>query len=375
MKILFISHNNHQKNYFKKVVENLHYKASIVSSPICLNIFTNKQIANQIDIENILKIKFSEIDIKYKNKLHNFLYKTILKLQTPFLLHGYINSIKKSQPDVVAFWNGKKYPQNIGVAVSRVLGIQTLFFENGALPDTTAMDFYGLNATATIPKDESFYKNYTSSKTLNKNLLTRKEEKKRIKQDFDLPQEFIFVPFQVAYDTQIIYHSPWIDTMEQLFYMMDKIASQLKINIIFKEHPSDKKSNYSTLHEIASKNQYINFANGVETPELIKKAKAIVTINSSVGIEALLFEKKVITLGEAFYAIEPITKNASNEKELNDIINSLDTWSLDTKLIENFLLYLQEEYLLPKNWKDANQKHFDTINNKIQRFIDDNTTL
>lgn len=375
MKILFISHNNHQKNYFKSIIEHLTYKAKLISSPFYFNIFSNTTIKKQIDINNILKIKFSEIDIKYTNKIHNFLYKSILKIQTPFILSGYIKKIQSYDANVVAFWNGKKYPQNMGAEVTKVLGLQTLYFENGALPDTTAMDFYGLNATASIPKETHFYENYTSKETLNKNLIPRQEEKKRIKKEIDLPKTFIFVPFQVGYDTQIIYHSPWLHTMESLFNLLDALAAQLKIHIIFKEHPSDKKSDYSKLHTSATKNKYIDFANAISTPELIKKAHAIITINSSVGVEALLYKKRVITLGDAFYSIDKITKHASNKNELITILRNLQTWSLDSQLINNFLLYLQEEYLLPKSWKNPNQQHFDTINNKIKRFFNDKTSL
>ena len=374
MKILFISHNTHQHNYFKQVIDNIKFSAKIVRSPFCFNIFSTKKIIKQLNINKILKVKFLEVDIKYTNKIANKLYKLILKLQTPFIASGYIKEIKKSDANIIAFWNGKKYPQNIGVAVTKLLNKQTLFFENGALPNTTAIDFYGLNATATIPKDIKTYKNYTTKAKLNKNLTQRKEEKKRIKDNISLPPNFIFVPFQVGYDSQLIYHSPWIDTMDELFDIIDEISKKLKIYFIFKEHPSDKKSDYSHLHKKAKNNNFINFANAIATPKLIQKCDTIVTINSSVGIEGLLYNKKIITLGEAFYNIEGLVKHANNKKELEEILYNKDNWKIDTKLIEKFLLYLQEEYLIKDSWKNPTDQHFKQIIRKLKEY-DDKTNL
>ena len=38
--------------------------------------------------------------------------------------------------------------------------------------------------------------------------------------------------------------------------------------------------------------------------EVLKKAELVITLNSTVGIEALLYGKPVLTLGDAFYNIK-----------------------------------------------------------------------
>jgi len=77
----------------------------------------------------------------------------------------------------------------------------------------------------------------------------------------------------------------------------------------------------------------------------------VITINSTVGIESLLFHKKVIVLGDAFYNIEGITYEARDQKTLLEIIDTIEVLKLDTKLIGNFLKYLYNDYLIPKNDK------------------------
>ena len=153
--------------------------------------------------------------------------------------------------------------------------------------------------------------------------------------------------------------------MEELFYLIAKIANNLKINFVFKEHPSDRVSNYSKLHNIAKESPYLAFANSVSTQELIQNAKAVVTINSSVGIESLLFSKKVYVLGEAFYAIDGITIKANK----NTLVQKLqDKQEIDFKVVENFLKYLQS-YLLPNSWKEPNKEHYLALNKRIKQCL------
>jgi capsular polysaccharide export protein len=154
--------------------------------------------------------------------------------------------------------------------------------------------------------------------------------------------------------------------MQQFFEVINSIAEQFDFDFIFKAHPSDRVTNYENLIKKAKKN--VHFATN-PTSELIKNAQAIITINSSVGIESLLFNKKVITLGEAFYNIEGIVKHADNIQELTNILNSLDSWEIDEKLIKNFLGYLYYEYLIPSSWKNPDNKHFEKLTNRIYQCL------
>lgn len=365
MKITLFSHNTHQFNYFKKIKEALPYEINIISRAFCLNLFYLKVLKN-IDLEEILRIKFYEVDSKYTNKFKNTIYKKFLKIYSYFVGFGYIHNIKDENIDIVGFWNGTKFPQNIGVKIAKFYSKKTLFFENGVLPNTTTADFKGVNALNSMPRNTLFLKNFIPKKKLPTQLIARKEEATRIKNYIKLPQNFIFVPFQVSYDTQIIYHSPWIKSMTEFFELINLISKELKIHFILKEHPSDKSANYKYLHKQVKTNEYIAFANSISTQELIQKSDAIITINSSVGIEALLFEKKVIVLGEAFYGIDSITKVAKNRYELMDILKNLDNFTIDKKLVKKYLCYLNEVYLLPQSWKNPNTLHFEALKNKIK---------
>jgi capsular polysaccharide export protein len=363
MKILIINPKSRARNkYFKSLEKNIDMECIVRETPLSLNIFS---LPKNLNYQELLKTKFFEIDTKYKNRFISFLYKLFLRIEAPLIAAGYYKTIS-SDHNLIGLWNGKKYPQNIAVLICKQLNKQTFFFENGCMPNTTTVDFQGVNATASIPRESEFYRNYISKKALPTKLLNRKEESKRIKTNLELPKNYIFVPFQVGYDSQIIYHSPWIRTMEALYDIVDTLSQELKVHFVLKEHPSDKTNNYSSLHQRADKNPYLSFANNIETQELIEKSMAVVTINSSVGIEALLFHKKVVVLGEAFYLIDKITKGASSLAQLKEILIQLEQWTIDKELTNSFLSYINEEYLVPKSWESPDKEHFLSIENKIR---------
>jgi capsular polysaccharide export protein len=121
---------------------------------------------------------------------------------------------------------------------------------------------------------------------------------------------------------------------------------------------------YESLIKKAKKN--VLFATN-QTQDLIKNAKAVITINSSVGIESLLFNKRVITLGEAFYNIDGIVKHIK-PNELKNTLKNLD-WEVDERLIKNFLGYLYYEYLIPSSWKHPDKSHFEKLTSRISQCL------
>ena len=351
--ILFIAQNRHQYDYFNKLAENLDFNSKVVMP---------KQFCYSFKKYNIDK-KLDEVERKYSS-FKARLYKVYIKLITPYFECNYRYYINKFDPKIVAVWNGVKYPQNIAVAIAKEFGKKILYFENGFLPSTTQADCKGVNANCSIPRDYEFYKNLEIDTKLPQELNKREFIGKQKVYDVELPESYIFVPFQVAYDSQIINFSNF-SGMEELFFLIAEIANNLKVNFVFKEHPSDRVSNYSKLHTIAKESPYLIFANSIDTQELIQNSEAVVTINSSVGVESLLFSKKVFVLGEAFYAIDGITIKADK----NNLESKLQlNQDIDFKVVENFLKYLKS-YLLPNSWKEPNKEHYLALNKRIKQCL------
>ena len=371
--ITFISNNRKKYKYFKKISDYISFKSQVKKLSISLNLllfFKYKKELNNI-INNSIEKKFYEIDFKYKNKkLFKQIYKLYVYFVTPFIVAWGIKLIKKSE--AIAIWNGQRFPENLIMDIAKYFEKKRIFFEVGFFPNTTVIDPQGVNFHNSVIRDINFYKNYPIKEdTFPKSINKRNHLIKRKLEYVELPKKYIFVPFQTSFDTQIVYNSPWIKSMPMLFDIIEQIANKTKTTFIFKEHPHERDFTYEELHKRTENNPFIKFANANETSELIKKSEAIITINSTVGLEALLMNKKVIVLGNAFYALDKITKKASNIDELEDIIKNLDKWEVDIDLIKRFLSYLINEYLVKGSWTKTDKSHLQAVENRIKDIIND----
>jgi len=264
--------------------------------------------------------------------------------------------LKRNNPKVICIWNGHRLPEMAVRLAARGLDIKIAYFENGLLPNTTTMDFNGVNAFSSLPRTKEFYLGYGQGKGNSSlaatNLVVRQDHKRRktIEHgDFESNLKYIFVPFQVNFDSQVIINSPRVNSMEVFYdFLLNAIESIEGKDVIFiiKEHPSDARV-YCELH---NKHPRIKFTNN-NTEDLIRNAQAIITLNSSVGIEAAMLEKKVIVLGNACYAIDGMMLNVTSENELVEVINSLAEWQPNLEITRSFFSYLSNEYCLPGAWQ------------------------
>jgi len=350
-KIALFAFRKSQKVFFENILSQCKKKnIHILSTKKALGVsFKALQYVKKADLHTPYRFAVDEFYAKTNLKIPKVLIGMYFKFFArvnflryyALLNHGYTKML---------IWNGGKFRQLIALEVAKILNIKVYFFENGLLPNTIVFDEKGINFDNSVPREKSFFQKYSSEVSLPSSLVPRvgknrdifKGEKGR------LPDKYIFVPFQVDYDTQIISHSHWIQNMRMLFAVIENIAPFNAYHFIFKEHPSSG-IEYSDLHQKAEKYENISFRNTHTTQELIENAVAVITINSTVGIEALLFHKKVIVLGDAFYGIEDITFLARDENELALKIDHIEKLHFNDKLVDNFLKYLYNDYLVPKN--------------------------
>ena len=162
-----------------------------------------------------------------------------------------------------------------------------------------------------------------------------------------LSNKYFFFPLQISDDYQIREHSPFKDMPEGIKAVMKSFAKFSKRNdyLVIKTHPIDPLIiNYSKLvNKIAKSldihNRIIYIQRG-NTPSLIKKSKGIVTVNSTVGLQAIFHGRPTKVLGEAIYDIETLTYKG----KLNDF------WSVTKKDKPNIKNYYKfRKYLLDNN--------------------------
>lgn len=349
MKTLFFAGNKKHKKFFQSIIDTIQIDGKIIySKSIIFPCLLALKDITKVDLSAPINLKTN--DFIAKNGLKSL--HPIIKLN--FKLLAYYNYLRyygviNDKYDQIMVWNGTLFRQAIAIEIAKLKGIKTLYAEIGLLPNRVTIDPKGVNFTNSVPRDKSFFENFQCDLPLPTNLIPRaaKNAKKFANvEKIDLPKEYIFIPFQVDYDTQILVNSPWIKDMNMLFETIEQIAHKLPhLNFVFKEHPSSIKD-YPNLHTKTKEIPNIYFANGHITQELIQNASAVITINSTVGIESLLFQKKVIVLGNAFFTIEGITKFTQEINQLENILSNIDKWELNTSLVENFLKYLYYDYLV-----------------------------
>lgn len=292
------------------------------------------------------------------------------------LYKAYYTVIKEKSPDAVCVWGGK-YRASLLALAARNRQVRIIYLEHGVLPFTTAVDLQGINADNSLPRDPAFYRALPAAPAQDSRPSLEVRKVKPGKPGHDagltaLPERYIFAPFQVDSDTQILLQSPWIKDMRRFFRLLVRVFKQLDdphLHLIFKEHPSSP-STYPDLHRETDNEARIHFVNDRVTQELIEHAEGIVTINSGVGAESLLLDRPVIVTGRAFYKIPELVMKADSESELLQALKSIGTFRTDQLLRRNFLRYLETEYLVPGKKFSMDEAQLQGLAARISRLLE-----
>jgi len=369
-KFLLMARGRSHIRYFNFLAENSRLDIRVFrSSQVKFNWQFLKYLAllNPVDINILMHGHFTK-----KKKAVPLLAKSwlwpIYKLLRTYLEYYHIAKycalIVQNKADVVGVWNGQKLPGAGFKMASELLEKEVIYFENGLMPNTTVCDWQGVNARNSLPCSGEFYRRFKGNSPLPQGLIPRKAIKAKPDgtQSAIRPTAYIFVPFQVETDSQIVSNSPWIDSMDSLFSTCMEILDKNKeLNMVFKEHPCEKK-NYRHLY---NRHKRAIFINNLSTETLISHASAVITVNSTVGLESILLDKKVLVLGNACYSIQGLSFKARDIQELQLLIEELDALWVDTQVREGFLAFINEHYAIPTSWDKADSKHLVAIEQRL----------
>ncbi len=327
----------------------------------------------------LVKKRIGDLD-RRRNINHPILLKKyyfLTQILRSFILWmSYFHYLRVHPYAMLGVWNGTKFEDIILRMVANYIGLRMVCFEHGILPNTTTLDDRGINDSNSLPQNPRYYlKHSAASVRLPTGLQTRTGGKREIT-SFPLPSNYIFVPFQINGDSQILDHSPWIKNMQHFFFVLRSVMRQAddkNLYCIIKQHPQCSR-NYSKLHTIAKQEKQILFSDH-STEELIKKAKVVVTINSTVGMEALLFVQKVITLGHTYYNLPDLVRHADTRNELLIAINNIAKWRPNERLRKAFLDYVYRYYCIPEDWHHPSAKHFRAIDRRLEKMLKRETWL
>nr|WP_272911498.1 nitrogen fixation protein FixF [Loktanella sp. M215] len=249
-------------------------------------------------------------------------------------------------PDLAALiYNGSNFPESVLAQVATDLGRTKLIVEGGFFPDSIQIDPRGVNAANSVPRDPAFYLDTAEDfaaaglPALTKTRVVKAGGAAEVV----LPNNYIFLAFQVPSDMQVTRHSPWITDMAAFYAEVQAAADRNPgLTFVIKEHPSFPLSVQGT----QPSHPRVIFANGNVTRDLIEGAAGVVTLNSTVGLEAVFLERPAIILGDACYDIPGLVRRARDRAELDAALADLPGAIPDPVLRRQVLGWLWNRYLV-----------------------------
>jgi capsule polysaccharide modification protein KpsS len=155
--------------------------------------------------------------------------------------------------------------------------------------------------------------------------------------ELDRSRPFVYFPLHVTDDYKILKVIPHCVDQASI---VEQVADALPVghDLVLKEHPmSVGRNSVRLLRRLRTRRNVRLVAPQTSTHELIRAAEAVAVISSTVGLEALLYEKPVLTIGEPFYAGYGITLDVGSFAELRRAVPELLAFRPDPERIRRFL--------------------------------------
>lgn len=148
---------------------------------------------------------------------------------------------------------------------------------------------------------------------------------------------FVYFPLHVTDDYKIKAVIPHCVDQASI---VEQLADALPpgYDLVLKEHPMSVGRNPLDFLARLRRRPNVRLLHPFESShELVRDAAAVAVISSTVGLEALLYERPVLTLGEPFYAGYGITLDLRSFAEIRDGVPALLRFRPDPERIRRFL--------------------------------------
>ncbi|EIL2851251.1 capsule biosynthesis protein [Campylobacter coli] len=306
----------------------------------------------------------------------------------------YESFFKEKKIDAIVMYNDCRLIHAKAIKVAKGLGIGIWIFEEGYLrPYCITFEKDGVNANSSLPRDKNFYlscniltkesikeipggfkfmafsaflywffsfllapffNNKLHHRTLYpfeflfwfrslyRKYLYKFTEKKLNQKIYSLEKKYFLAVLQVYSDTQINHHykKSIEEFIEELILSFANHA-RAKSYLVFKHHPMDRGyRNYSKLINELSQKYHVEgrilYVHDTYLPTLLKRALGCITINSTVGLSAILESCPTKVCGNAFYDFEGL----AYPKKLQFFWREAHAYKPNPSLVLNFKNYL-----------------------------------
>lgn len=280
----------------------------------------------------------------------------ILRWLKTFLLRLQYNGSRAyfhKNPDAIAVcWNGLNGTRRVFMQGAKDAGARRLFFELAPLPGRITVDPCGVNFANCLPRVIKPYKVWHQDHThhdwrsIGQQIRQRKAKASSTGATATPPlsEPFLFVPLQTPGDSQLRLFGGEFKTVENFISAITNAAQHLPEgwHIRIKEHPTSPTSFAERIIATAPDRVFLDNTN--DTFSQVAASRGVVTVNSSVGLEAMFYEKPVVACGECFWAINDVAIQAKTTADLTKLFKSANEWSFDPTARAAFLTFLDKAY-------------------------------
>jgi capsular polysaccharide export protein len=256
---------------------------------------------------------------------------------------------------VAVAWNGLNGSRHAFMSGALDAGVKRLYFEEAPLPSRITVDPVGVNYMNSLPREIAPYKAWLSASNISHDnwrlqgrKITQRDPIKPPKEPAHfvppLTEPFLFVPLQVPNDSQLRLYGGLFSTVDSFIHAILKAAKNLPPgwHIRMKAHPSSRES--VEQHFSKKNNVAVFLDNTTDTFKQVAASKGVMTVNSSVGLEAMFFDKPVITTGKCFWGIEGVAISAPTEEAIAHLLADPEKLRFDVHARNAFMNFLTEIY-------------------------------
>nr|WP_242678844.1 capsular biosynthesis protein [Rhodobacter calidifons] len=272
-------------------------------------------------------------------------------------------ALLEKRPEAVAVvWNGLNGTRRAFAEAARDAGVRTLFFELAPFRDRVTCDPRGVNFANSLPREIRPYLDWAARSGIAPD--TWKAERARIRQRKPLRPAvahntasraegltgpFLFAPLQVPGDSQLRLFGGAFRTVPDFIAALVSAADALPEgwHLRIKEHPSAEKS---FAHLVRGARVVLD--NDSDTFDLVARSAGVITVNSSVGLESMFFDRPVIACGQCFWAIPGVAEIAADPSAIARKFAEAPGLGFDPAARAAFLNFLLGEYYIATDNSD-----------------------
>lgn len=289
------------------------------------------------------------------------------------MVEAYRFLFRQIRPHIVFNWNGVAAMQAALTFVANETKVPCFFLERGLLPGTLVVDKEGVNYSSHVAGEKWHKLNATDLQQYELDALEQYCTQLvaegasivnagntinpcMVRKHLGISDDatVVLFPFQIEWDSNILLNSPTYKKMLEIIKDLQYIIrSMTNVVLIVKPHPEDR-DRLAEIRSACTENCYVSTDLSINS--LLDTADAVVTINSTVGLEALIRHKPVVTLGHSAYSEKGFTYDAFSKEalpaQLYAAISASKSGEFMTEKFERFLGYLLKHCLFRYSGED-----------------------